>query len=197
MELIQRCCLIQRGCRWHFCCFLPPYRRPKENSGSPANTLFSARTTRHHRSFPAIAPRVTRLIWGGSPTTSDPIPNRSDVVVLVVASFLPKTGTHFSARCQEKFAPRTVGYRRVPISRFRARRHPSRQPAIAGDVDLFFKDETTHPSGSLKHRLARSLFLMRSATAVREGTTIIEGVAGSTAISRAISPGCSACLLSP
>ena len=26
-------------------------------------------------------------------------------------------------------------------------------------IDLYFKDESTHPTGSLKHRLARSLFL--------------------------------------
>ena len=26
-------------------------------------------------------------------------------------------------------------------------------------IDLYLKDESTHPSGSLKHRLARSLFL--------------------------------------
>ena len=29
----------------------------------------------------------------------------------------------------------------------------------APDVALYLKDESTHPSGSLKHRLARSLFL--------------------------------------
>ena len=27
------------------------------------------------------------------------------------------------------------------------------------DIQLYFKDESTHPTGSLKHRLARSLFL--------------------------------------
>lgn len=31
-------------------------------------------------------------------------------------------------------------------------------PALAG-IDLYLKDESTHPTGSLKHRLARSLFL--------------------------------------
>jgi hypothetical protein len=31
-------------------------------------------------------------------------------------------------------------------------------PAYPG-VDLYFKDESSHPTGSLKHRLARSLFL--------------------------------------
>ena len=31
-------------------------------------------------------------------------------------------------------------------------------PGIDG-VDIYLKDESTHPTGSLKHRLARSLFL--------------------------------------
>jgi len=31
-------------------------------------------------------------------------------------------------------------------------------PAFPG-IDFYLKDEATHPSGSLKHRLARSLFL--------------------------------------
>ena len=30
---------------------------------------------------------------------------------------------------------------------------------LSGPVDLYLKDESTHPTGSLKHRLARSLFL--------------------------------------
>ena len=56
----------------------------------------------------------------------------------------------------------------------------------AGDVDLFFKDESTHPSGSLKHRLARSLFLYALCNGwIREGTTVIEASSGSTAISEA------------
>ncbi len=32
-------------------------------------------------------------------------------------------------------------------------------------VDIFLKDESTHPTGNLKHRPARSLFLIRCATA--------------------------------
>ena len=31
-------------------------------------------------------------------------------------------------------------------------------PQLKG-VDLYLKDESTHPTGSLKHRLARSLFM--------------------------------------
>lgn len=57
---------------------------------------------------------------------------------------------------------------------------------VPGSVDLFFKDESTHPSGSLKHRLARSLFLYALCNGwVREGTTVIEASSGSTAISEA------------
>ena len=38
--------------------------------------------------------------------------------------------------------------------------HLLRLPTPAGShVDLYLKDESTHPTGSLKHRLARSLFL--------------------------------------
>ncbi|HVJ00077.1 MAG TPA: PLP-dependent cysteine synthase family protein [Sphingomonas sp.] len=53
-------------------------------------------------------------------------------------------------------------------------------------IDVYFKDESTHPSGSLKHRLARSLFLYALCNGwVREGTPVIEASSGSTAISEA------------
>lgn len=56
----------------------------------------------------------------------------------------------------------------------------------AWGIDLYFKDESTHPTGSLKHRLARSLFLYALANGwLREGTTVIEASSGSTAISEA------------
>ena len=56
----------------------------------------------------------------------------------------------------------------------------------AAGIDLYLKDESTHPSGSLKHRLARSLFLYALANGdVAEGTTIIEASSGSTAVSEA------------
>ncbi|MEE9929385.1 MAG: pyridoxal-phosphate dependent enzyme [Microvirgula aerodenitrificans] len=58
-------------------------------------------------------------------------------------------------------------------------------PALP-DIHLYFKDESTHPTGSLKHRLARSLFLYGLCNGwVREGTTIIEASSGSTAVSEA------------
>ncbi len=60
-------------------------------------------------------------------------------------------------------------------------------PAFAAlGIDLYLKDESTHPSGSLKHRLARSLFLYALCNGwVREGTTIVEASSGSTAVSEA------------
>lgn len=54
------------------------------------------------------------------------------------------------------------------------------------NVDLYFKDESSLPTGSLKHRLARSLFLYALCNGwVVEGTPIIEASSGSTAISEA------------
>ncbi len=53
-------------------------------------------------------------------------------------------------------------------------------------VQLYLKDESTHRSGSLKHRLARSLFLFGLVNGwISEGTTIVEASSGSTAVSEA------------
>nr|WP_203981224.1 PLP-dependent cysteine synthase family protein [Planosporangium flavigriseum] len=53
-------------------------------------------------------------------------------------------------------------------------------------IDLYLKDESVHPTGSLKHRLARSLFLYGLANGwIREGVTVVEASSGSTAVSEA------------
>jgi cysteine synthase len=58
-------------------------------------------------------------------------------------------------------------------------------PAFAG-IDIYFKDESSHPTGSLKHRLARSLFLYALVNGwLHEGITVIEASSGSSAISEA------------
>src|SRR4051794_39330414 len=63
--------------------------------------------------------------------------------------------------------------------------HVFPMPAGTG-VDLYLKDESVHPTGSLKHRLARSLFLYALCNGwIREGTTVIEASSGSTAVSEA------------
>jgi cysteine synthase A len=53
-------------------------------------------------------------------------------------------------------------------------------------IDLYLKDESSHPTGSLKHRLARSLFLYSLANGwLRQDSTVIEASSGSTAVSEA------------
>jgi cysteine synthase A len=62
---------------------------------------------------------------------------------------------------------------------------PVALPAL-GSVQIYLKDESTHPTGSLKHRLARSLFLYALCNGwIGEGTTVIESSSGSTAVSEA------------
>jgi cysteine synthase len=59
---------------------------------------------------------------------------------------------------------------------------------LPGDwgIDLYLKDESVHPTGSLKHRLARSLFLYGLCNGwIGPRTTIVEASSGSTAVSEA------------
>jgi cysteine synthase A len=58
-------------------------------------------------------------------------------------------------------------------------------PGTSG-IPLYLKDESTHPTGSLKHRLARSLFLYSLCNGwIGEETTVVEASSGSTAVSEA------------
>jgi cysteine synthase A len=53
-------------------------------------------------------------------------------------------------------------------------------------IDFYFKDEASHPSGSLKHRLARSLYLYALCNGrLRKGQEVVDASSGSTAISEA------------
>ena len=62
---------------------------------------------------------------------------------------------------------------------------PMELPGFPG-IDVYFKDESSHPTGSLKHRLARSLFLYALANGwLREDRPVIEASSGSTAVSEA------------
>ncbi|WP_433585980.1 PLP-dependent cysteine synthase family protein [Microbacterium hydrocarbonoxydans] len=56
----------------------------------------------------------------------------------------------------------------------------------AGDIDIYLKDESLHPTGSLKHRLARALFTHGLCNGdIGPRTTIVEASSGSTAVSEA------------
>ncbi len=58
-------------------------------------------------------------------------------------------------------------------------------PALEG-IEIYLKDESTHPTGSLKHRLARSLFMHAICSGkVAAGTALVEASSGSTAVSEA------------
>ncbi|PDP88675.1 cysteine synthase [Glycomyces fuscus] len=53
-------------------------------------------------------------------------------------------------------------------------------------IDLYVKDESVHPSGSLKHRMARALFLHALCNGwIEPGTHVFEASSGSTAVSEA------------
>jgi cysteine synthase A len=58
-------------------------------------------------------------------------------------------------------------------------------PGLRG-ISIYLKDESTHPTGSLKHRLARSLFLYGICNGrIPKGTTLVEASSGSAAVSEA------------
>lgn len=53
-------------------------------------------------------------------------------------------------------------------------------------IGLYLKDESTHPTGSLKHRLARSLFMYALVNGLlKPGMLVVEASSGSTAVSEA------------
>ncbi|MCX2954561.1 PLP-dependent cysteine synthase family protein [Lentzea sp. NEAU-D7] len=93
----------------------------------------------------------------------------------------------------ERFEPRTREWvcRAVSVIEADTRRsadtHLLRLPLPPEwGIDLYLKDESTHPTGSLKHRLARSLFLYALCNGwIVEGTPVIEASSGSTAVSEA------------
>ena len=58
-------------------------------------------------------------------------------------------------------------------------------PGFPG-IDFYFKDEASHPSGSLKHRLARSLYLYALCNGrLLAGQAVVDASSGCTAISEA------------
>jgi cysteine synthase A len=68
--------------------------------------------------------------------------------------------------------------------------HLLRLPTPASSpVDIYVKDESTHPTGSLKHRLARSLFLYAICNGdIDRGSTVVEAPAGRPRSARRTSP---------
>jgi len=81
---------------------------------------------------------------------------------------------HAAVRRLLDLAPRTAD---TPLLRL---------PLSFDGVEVLLKDESLHPTGSLKHRLAGSLVLYGLVNGqVHEGTTLVEASSGSTAVSEA------------
>ena len=93
---------------------------------------------------------------------------------------MPKTSTESRAWIAEAI-------RRVDADANRsADTHLHVLPIPVPGIDLYLKDESVHPTGSLKHRLARSLFLYALCNGwIKPETTVIEASSGSTAVSEA------------
>jgi cysteine synthase A len=93
---------------------------------------------------------------------------------------VPKTSTESRAWIAEAI-------RRVDADANRsADTHLHVLPIPVPGIDLYLKDESVHPTGSLKHRLARSLFLYALCNGwIGPGSTVIEASSGSTAVSEA------------
>ncbi|MFC5746624.1 PLP-dependent cysteine synthase family protein [Actinomadura rugatobispora] len=78
--------------------------------------------------------------------------------------------------------------RRLTAEREAAGPTPLLRFPLPGDrgVTLLFKDESAHPTGSLKHRAARALFRHAIATGrLTEGATVIEATGGNAAVAQA------------
>jgi cysteine synthase A len=93
---------------------------------------------------------------------------------------MPKTSTESRAWIAEAI-------RRVDADANRsADTHLHVLPIPVPGIELYLKDESVHPTGSLKHRLARSLFLYALCNGwLKPETTVIEASSGSTAVSEA------------
>lgn len=93
---------------------------------------------------------------------------------------MPKTSTDLRAWIDEAVS-------RVEADANRSADTHLHKPEIpVPGVDLYLKDESVHPTGSLKHRLARSLFLHALCNGwIGPTTTIVEASSGSTAVSEA------------
>lgn len=93
---------------------------------------------------------------------------------------MPKTSTEHRAWIDE-------AVRRVEADANRsADTHLHAFEVATPGVEVYLKDESVHPTGSLKHRLARSLFLYALCNGwLRPDSTVVESSSGSTAVSEA------------
>ena len=102
---------------------------------------------------------------------------------------LPHPAPHFADRCSESERDWVRAAVQALLQEGAAVADtPMHRLALPGmpRIQLLLKDESVHPTGSLKHRLARSLFLYALCNGnLRRGQPVIDASSGSTAISEA------------
>ncbi len=155
-------------------------------AAAPLRRVLPGRRQRKRRESPATAPRcgedaTAATMRNEMPTDEmrDAMPSDFDFQSCLAARDLPACTSRVWAR------------RAIDLLEAEGRRSADTHlisldlPALPG-IAIYLKDESTHPTGSLKHRLARSLFLYAICNGeVREGSTIVEASSGSTAVSEA------------
>jgi len=93
----------------------------------------------------------------------------------------------------DRYDPAHRRWRTAAVAKIRAEANRSSDTHLISvplpaewNVDLYLKDESTHPTGSLKHRLARSLSLYALCNGwIRRDRPVVEASSGSTAVSEA------------
>ncbi len=150
-------------------------------------------TSRVRPASPPAVPAATPAVPAGSAAASASVgpvgsggSDGSSAAAEPVAPAVPASDLDRSCRATRAWADEAV--RRVEADANRsADTHLLAFPLPAEwGIDLYLKDESTHPTGSLKHRLARSLFLYALCNGwIREGSTVVEASSGSTAVSEA------------
>ncbi|HAY95671.1 PLP-dependent cysteine synthase family protein [Shewanella sp.] len=109
-----------------------------------------------------------------------------DVTTMISNTIQPPVDSHSAHRLCPTWEAHAIGKIEADFQRSANTHLIKLELPMLDGIDIYLKDESTHPTGSLKHRLARSLFLYALCNGwIKQGTPIIESSSGSTAISEA------------
>lgn len=109
-----------------------------------------------------------------------------DVTTMISNTIQPPVDSHRAHRLCPTWEAHAIGKIEADFQRSADTHLIKLELPMLDGIDIYLKDESTHPTGSLKHRLARSLFLYALCNGwIKQGTPIIESSSGSTAISEA------------
>ena len=109
-----------------------------------------------------------------------------DVTTMISNTIQPPVDSHSAHRLCPTWEAHAIGKIEADFQRSADTHLIKLELPMLDGIDIYLKDESTHPTGSLKHRLARSLFLYALCNGwIKQGTPIIESSSGSTAISEA------------